>query len=403
MKKTMISFCIAVLLFNCGMLFSQEETIPATMDLLFNRIQVQCKSGQSHIGLLAGIMDRGLVLRREKQDKIIPYRELKHVVIEGNKSGGAYIPAGMILGLYLGNIAAHRTQDTPPFHMERVGALGLILWNTVFAAAGGGLGYMIGTLVEKEKKEFDFTGEEKKRLKQWERLQNFVTGIERNKPKKIHLTVQGGYISTWNVDHYRALLEKSGYYVSEFIQASSGDMKVATKFSLLRKVQLTFSPNSKSEFGLAMCFLSEPSISGSNYKKNPSRYSVQSIDIKSYFAVAAYHPFSSRKLGTFDWSIGVGLGMADFNFDFFTSPHWYTQSDSSLERIDDFHLSKKLLSGVVFTELKVDIQKGLSLGIMADYVYIPKVGIPEFRGAEIPARNLNLGNASFGFLAGFHF
>ena len=95
--------------------------------------------------------------------------------------------------------------------------------------------------------------------------------------------------------------------------------------------------------------------------------------------------------------------MVDIDFDFFTSPHWNAQSDSSLERIDDFQLSKKLLSGVVFTELKVDIQKGVSLGLMADYVYIPKVGIPEFPGAGIPAQNLNLGNASFGFSLGLHF
>lgn len=399
MKKVNIGFFIAILLLNCGGLIGQETKFPATMDLLFNRIQVRCKGGELHIGLLAGIMDRGLVLRKERQDKVIPYDKLEHVVIESRKDRSAYLSSGMILGLYLGNMAVYRAQDTPPFYMERAGALGMVFWNTIFAAAGGGLGYLISSLVEKGEREFDFTGEEKKRLKQWDLLQSFVTGIDQYRPKKIHLTVQGGYVSRWNTDQYRSLLQKNGYYVSNY----TDDWREVTKVSLLRKVQLTFSSNSKAEFGLAMYFLGEPSISGSNRRGNPYLYTDQSTDIQGYFAVAAYHPFPARKPGWFDWNVGIGVGMVDIDFDFFTSPHWNAWSDSSLERFDDFQLSKKLLSGVVFTELKVGLLKGVSLGVMADYVYIPKVGIPEFPGAGIPAQNLNLGNASFGLLMGFHF
>ncbi len=397
MKKALKGFFIAILLLNSGRLIGQETKFPATMDLLFNRIQVRCKGGELRIGLLAGIMDRGLVLRQGGQDKVIPYDDLKHVVIEGEKSRGGYISSGMILGLYLGNIVLFRAQDTPPFYMKHAGVLGIVSGNAFYAVVGGGIGYLISTLMEKGEREFDFTGEEKKKLKQWDRLQSFVTGIDRYRPKKIHLTVQGGYVPTWNTDRYRSLLEKSGY------STHNKDGRKVTKVSLLRKVQLTYSPISKAEFGLAMYFLGEPAISGYNYRKNPSTYADQSIDIKGYFAVAAYHPFPARKARRLDWNVGIGMGMADVDFDFYSSTYGDAQYGWNMVRVDDFHLSKRMFSAVVFTELKVGIQKGISLGLMADYVYIPKVGIPEFPGAGIAGQNLNLGNASFGFSLGFHF
>jgi hypothetical protein len=174
-------------------------------------------------------MDRGLVLRQEGQDKVIPYEELKHVVIEGKKNWSAYASSGMILGLYLGNVMFFRAQDTPPFYMKHAAALGIVFGNAVIVAAGGGLGWLVSSMVEKGEREFDFTGEEKKRLKQWDRLQSFVTGIGRYRPKKIHLTVQGGYVSAWNSDQYRSLLQKSGYYIQDYTY----DYREITKISLL--------------------------------------------------------------------------------------------------------------------------------------------------------------------------
>jgi hypothetical protein len=402
-NKALLGFFIAILLLNSGGLIGQETQQAVTMGMLFNRIQVFCRGGQSHIGLLAGIMDRGLVIRQGGQDKMIPYDELQHVVIERTKSWGAYASSGMILGLYLGNMVVFRAQDSPPFYMENTRGSGIIFRNAVFAAAGGALGYLISSLVEKGESEFDFTGEEKKRMKQWDRLQSLVTGKDHYRPKKIHLTVQGGYVSAWNADHFRSQLESRGYYVSDYLITDSGDWREATKFSLFRKVQLTYSPTFKAEFGLAVYFLGEPAIDGSNHINNQYIYVDQSTDIKGYFAVAAYHPFTVHKPWGLDWSVGIGAGITDVDIEFIASGYRNTQVSWDLEIFDDYHLSKKQFSGVVFTELKVNLWGGMSFGVMADYVYIPKVGIPEFPGAGIPAQNLNLGNASFGFLVGFHF
>jgi hypothetical protein len=399
MKKAITIISVCVLVLSSGELLSQEATIPATMDLLFNRIMVNLKGGQIHIGLLAGIMDRGLVLRIQKKDVVIQYDELEHVVIERKKGGGVYIPGGMLLGLYLGNIVAYRSHDTPPFHLEKAGILGMAFWNVVFAAAGGGLGYLGSTLVEKDEKAFDFTGEEKARLKQWKHLQWFVTGNGGSRTKKIHLTLQGGYVSNWTTDKYRSQLENNGYYVYDY----SNDYREVTKVSLLRKVHLTYSPFSRTEFGVAANFLGEPSITASYYRSSLARFADQSFDTRGYYAVAEFHPFSPGKLGSFDWSVGIGAGLAEIKFDFFSETFGGAQYGWNRVRVDDFHLSRRMFSGVVFTELKVGIQKGISLGVMADYVYIPAVKIPEFPGAGIPGQDLNLGNASFGLLLGFHF
>jgi len=62
-----------------------------------------------------------------------------------------------------------------------------------------------------------------------------------------------------------------------------------------------------------------------------------------------------------------------------------------------------VFSAVVYTDLKLYIQRWLSLGLAADYVYIPKENIPAFERAGIPAQSKPLGTSSLGFSLSFHF
>jgi hypothetical protein len=403
MRKTLLGFLMAVFFLNGGGLFGQETKYPATLNLLFNRIQVLCKGGESHSALLAGVTDRGLVIRIEGQDKVIPYDELEKVTLEKTKSGSMYVVSGMIWGLYAGNIIFYHAKSHPPIFMQDFGNRSLWIPNVGFAFVGAGLGFLLGPKLEKGENVFDFTGEENERLKQWERLQKFVTGKERFTPGKFHLAFQGGFVATPTSDRYRSALEENGYYVSRHARVSPSESYEASKFKLLHKAQLTYSLNSWAELGLAMYFLGEPSLSGFRWQNYIPHNFDLSTDIRGYYAVAVFHPFPARVFRGFDWNVGIGLGMADVDFEFISSTYWHATFDPNVERTDDYHLSKRYFSGVVFSELKVYFQNWTSLGITADYVYIPKENIPAFPGVGIPAQSLNLGKGSIGFSVGIHF
>jgi hypothetical protein len=275
-------------------------------------------------------------------------------------------------------------------------------WNPLFTAVGGGLGLLFGSVLAKGERVFDFKGDGEKRSEQWERLKRFVISGEKEMDKKIHLTIQGGQNFPGVSDRYMSLLEKSGYYVIRYTDTAEGWDKEVTNFNMLRKVQLTYSAMAKMEVGVAAYFIGEPALQA--YPDD--YYSLiqvrQSIDTKGYYAVAAFYPFRARTFKRFDWSVGMGVGVADVDFEFVSLIDWGWWYEQDVEKVDDYHLSKRFVSGVVFSELRFYIQKGFSVGLVADYVYVPKVSFPEFPGAGIPGQRLSLGNGCVGFTIGLH-
>ncbi len=382
----------------------EETKYPATIDILFNRIQVLCRGGESHYGLLAGVTDRGLVVRLEGKDEIIPYDRLEKVAIEKKRGGSSYGLSGMAAGLYAGHILFFGASSRLPFYLEKQhGDDFMYFWNPVFAAVGGGLGMLFGLTLESGERVFDFEGDGEKQSEQWRCLQKFVIGEHGYINKKIHLTLQGGLNFPRVSDRYKSLLEKSGYRVDRYAYDSKNRYWEPSNFNMLRKVQLTYSLTSKTEAGLAAYFMGEPLLQGYSYDYSSSvPRPTQSIDTKGYYAVAAFYPFRTRTFKRLDWSVGIGVGVADVDFHFVSSSAWGWWLEGETEGAGNYHLSKKLASGVVFSELKFYIQRGFSIGLVADYVYVSKVGFPEFPGAGIPAQSLSPGNSSVGFTLGLH-
>lgn len=374
--------------------------MPTAISFLFNYVSVYRRKGGSLYGLLVGIESNALIMRVRGKDEKIPLRNLSKVLIETEKKTSRNALYSMLLGTYIGNFALLRAKNQPTAYLRDFDSgLGLFLWNVIFAGAGGGLGYLIGSAFEKGEKAFDFTGSEQKRQANWEKLRRFVIGGDLP-PKKAHLSIQAGHVFTRVCPRYFSLLENGGYYVGKYSCDESGCGDEASDFNLLRKLQITYSPVSKAEVGVAIYWLGEPSIQGHNWQMERSIEANQFLNVKGLYAVGVYKPFLKRMPKRMAWRVGIGMGAAKVDFNLNTQHYaWYPYTEVSFEH----KISKTLLSGVVFTELNFYLQDALSFGFSADYVYVPPEEAPEIPDAGIPAQKLRLGNGSIGFNLGLHF
>lgn len=381
--------------------------IPTSPNLLFSRVLVYPREGQVISGLLVGIDNGKFIVRVGAINEKIPYHNLAKVIIETKKKIGRDAIYGLILGTYLGNLIFTRATNQSTAYLEdikepgRLEMSGFFALNGVFAAGGGLLGSLAGWLFEKGEKNFYFTGKEQKRQAEWERLKRFVIGY--SSPKKVHISIQGGHVFAQISPRYLDLLENAGFVISRYHWYENGYREKASDFNLLRKFQFTISLRKNLETGFSLYWLGEPFIYA-----HPEDWWIyddyvdQKTNTKGYYAIGIYKPFLRKLPRHIDWNVGLGLGVAILDFTLESATTVFT--DPGYERSTIKHdITKTLLSGVVFTELNFYIQDNLSVGLAADYVFVPTEEAPEIPEANIPAQKLRFGTGSIGFTLGLHF
>jgi hypothetical protein len=261
-----------------------------------------------------------------------------------------------------------------------------ITGNVLFAAAGAGLGLLAGAVFEKGERIFNFTGSAQKRQTEWEKMGRFITG-ERSL-KKVHLSIQGGHVFTQIIPQY-ANLQQSYYYNYDYYDYGYPGM--ANNFNLMRKFQLTISPKKNFEVGFAMYWLGEPSL-----------YRVPcTTNTKAYYAVGICKPLLWKLPKGLVWNVGGGLGVAKVNFNL---KHTQNMGYPTYDTVTTEHnISKTRFSSFVFTELNFFLQDTLSIGLAADYAFVPSDNAPAIPEAGIPAKKLRFSTGSIGFSLGLHF
>lgn len=356
-----------------------------SLAVLYNKVLVFSREGRMLSGLLVGVENDSLVIRVGTKDEAIPLQNLGKVVIETKKKTSAYAFSGMLLGIYLGSLIFLQQEDEPAAYLdpEHSGA-SILRINPFFASGGGLLGFLAGIGLEKGEQEFNFMGSESERQSEWERLKRFISG----EPglKRMHISVQASHVFTQVSPQYLDLL--NDYYQSYYYKKRN--------FNLLRKLQVTFSNKKDNlELGLAVYWLGEPSVH--MYRLD---YMIDQItDIKGYYALAIYKHSIGKSQSRITWNFGLGLGQAKINFSLKASTWYGYPSPEIVEHI----ISKTDFSGVAFTELNLNPKGNLSIGLLADYAFIPAERAPAIPEADIPAQNLRFGTGSIGFTLGFHF
>lgn len=379
---------------------------PAVLRLLYNRVVIHLRDGASLSGLLVGIEDDELIIRIGKRDEKIHYLNLSEVTIRIEKKRGRNLLSATLLGTYLANLLFNCADNQPTAYMKRKGPYGgngsELLSNVLYALASGGVWYYVGSKFEKEEKKFNFNGKEEKRTAKWERLKRYIRGEFAS--KKINITTQASYVFTRVSSHYATLFRNAGYDIGSYSYLYGDYLEGATDFNLVRKLQLTITAPSNNEFGIAVYWPGEPSVGGYRYDGSQPYQVDQVLYTTAYYAVVVLKPPRFQKWKRISLNVGIGAGMAQVDFKVRTSsetwdPYYWTYDTAR----NQYNISKRLFSSVIFTELNFFLRSDLSLGLVADYVYIPSLQAPEILEVGITAQKLRLGNASVGLTLGLHF
>jgi len=409
MKNTLIILSTVVMLIFSDALAAQKRhesqtsenfSKQAHIDLLFNSIVIHLRDGEILSGLLVGLDNTSLVVRVAEQDERFPLDNLAKVVIEKERKKSRSALYGMVIGLYASNLIFFRAKGHPPAYMQDLeSGSGFAFWNIILTSAGAGLGLVLGSIVEREYVEFKFQGDKDEVYAEWEQMERFIINAE-SRGKKFHMSLQAGHSYSRVLTNSSTRLENQDFYVSRYRCDDTGCGENASYFNLLRKCQITFGLTPSIETGIAIMWLGEPSFRALRYNHGSVEID-QSLNTRGYYAVSIYEPLHHVTGKTIAWKIGLGAGLAEVNYQWnLSSSVWYPEYLSSTA---EFKSSKTHLSGVVFTEFSIHPDGFLSFGLIADYVYLPDINIPEIPKTGLPAQNVRLRHGSLGFTLGLNF
>jgi len=217
-----------------------------------------------------------------------------------------------------------------------------------------------------------------------------------------------------SIGRYNRSLKDAGYvlgsYYPEYYQDTNNDSSTGN-FDMFRKVQLTFNFGRAFEVGLAFYPLSEPMAAAGKYVRtyvgdlefDNSFQITQTLSAYGAYAVAVYKPFLGRLPKPFSWSIGLGLGAARVGYHLKTFLQTEDLHNGYQDQEGGFDVSKTHPSGVIYTQFECFLYQNVSVGVIADFVYVPSVRVPAFPEMGLSAQSLRFGNASIGFVLGAHF
>lgn len=375
----------------------QDVVIGARAFLAYREITLYLRDGSVVFGRLLGADSGSVRVLRDGPDLDVPFRDIKKAVIkrEGKPSSG-FLP-GMVAGLHFGTgllfgAFGNSGNYMPDLDLED-GYLGVAilyvgLIEAAFGAAGGGLGSLL-TAGDRQRA-FEFAGDPEDLGAARESFLRYLSG--ETPPARVHLLVQGGSVDPRVSRSLEGSLDFPGA-VSRYSHRDD------SRVSLLRSLELSYSLKPRLRPGLRLSFTGEP---GSYVSFSDEAYNYVSVsqDYKatSLHAVCSYELLRAKRANGTSLSVGLGVGAASVRL-----------SRTSMYRIgseyfeDRVEVEKTLVSAVAFTALRFRLNDVLSAGLAADYTYIPAVDVPALPGAGLPVLKTGLGNASVGFVIGYHF
>jgi hypothetical protein len=137
---------------------------------------------------------------------------------------------------------------------------------------------------------------------------------------------------------------------------------------------------------------------------------------EAFYLSASWMPIPDPFLNRVGIKLGISAGLSNLKFDYQTSKYAYSDFED-----ENYQLSKKGLVMMAFAELNYYLFKNLSVGISAEYRYIPaRIDGTRITGyyddvndnmelikssmvVDLPEHSMNLGGFCYGITLGFHF
>jgi hypothetical protein len=349
-------------------------------------------------GRLIGATARSILVHQGGEDASFALTDLRRVLIltESHPSEGV-IP-GIALGLYAGNGLLLWSPGQPGFYVRHViarslASVWLLAGEAFFTAMGAGMGWLASS--GGGRYAFEFSADPGDAAGARERFFRFLAGA--TSPSRVHFFVQTGFLLPGSSKRFGDLMAEAGYVGSPFSSAS--------KFSVLRGLELSFSVRPKLRAGLRMSFPSEPAFAWYSVPPIEGAYSSATQDFKAtaIHGVGAFTWSAGSRPRGLSVSAGLGAGVAAVRLSR-RAYKFVPDGAGGGTAIDGNAVVRKTLpSAVVFGSLDLPLTAVLSIGLIADLSLIPAVTVPALPDNGLGGQKAGLSNGSVGILLGYHF
>jgi len=351
-------------------------------------------------GYLAGIKSDTLIIQSSGQTRKVPRSELIKVIIFKNEVDHTALNLGMIMGFYIGNLAMFNAEDQPTAYLisesnSNFESPLILLFNLGFIGLGGFLGHSFYPKLTNEVV-LDFTDNEQEDVEIWKRIEKMFYADP--DIYRIHFSVYSSHMydlaTAQHISFYR---KYTGIYINEEYRYP----EPASKFNLLRRIQITMNLEPDLEIGPIIAFLGEPSFEGYGSIGTNGDYTSfnlqQDLHTIGYYFGLIYYPFQSfQNKNKINWNVGLSIGAADLKYALET----FTYSAGSYvpEERRRISISKHTFSALISSELYFTKTGTVALGLQADFAFIPQQrigGVPEI---GLPSKKLTFSNGGIGIL-----
>lgn len=352
-------------------------------DLFLKRTTIIDRSNYVTHGFLVGIKGDSLILTLQNKSISYPLHNILSIAIDVESQNYKGFLMGTLLGIYTGSLAFFSDEGQPFSYMEDHENASLIIFGTIFAFAGGGIGYLIEQGINKDQVKFFFTGDKTEYNSELKRFKESIFNFKRK--NLIHISVNLAQVHTRLSE-----LGNGEYY-------SFG----TTSFNLLRSLDINYDFYKNISAGISINWFGEPKIFYNNYSNFTSKYTwiEQHFEGVGYYLVSSYTPFSTESFHAIAWKVGVGLGIGTIDYRLKITTDLEIEGEYSSSEVIT-NISKYKVSALFFTHLNLYLYESLSIGLSADYVYLNEK-MPAITEAGLPSRNF--GNYSIGANLSLHF
>ena len=357
-----------------------ETFLPSRYTMQLARILT--RNGVMKTGWFLGTQGDTLLVDIGRKSERISKTDLLQVEIETNPQKGKAALAGMLMGIYAGNAMVFKA-DNQPFLFLRQNEQGEVaLYSALFGILGGTIGYLAGAATDHNIK-FDFSGDVVSAEKAWQELVKGESTIAKH--GVVHFAMLGAWVTG-------PLPSPGAQQSSMYYYGYSG----GSRLNMVRKLQLTYSLTDFLDVGFACLWLGQPSVS--TFSSTSNGYTNVSLEGTGQYAVGVIQPLWKLGWQAAQWDIGGGLGIAHYDFNA-TTTYFYSY-DGTQQPPTTVEKTQSTFSTLLFSEFKLFLTDYFSLGVIADWVYIPDK-VPSVQDFTFDSDHF--GTTSVGFVASFHF
>jgi hypothetical protein len=257
------------------------------------------------------------------------------------------------------------------------------------------------------------------------------------KTNRFHFSFTPGYFNSSGLGKLQGLLKNIGFGGTESYSGLFGPVtieyphRVKGPYFYIKDVKIEYSLRKKLALGIAYSPLGKFGASGRHvisykdywgYDAETYTYINGSYSGQIYFLTASYFPLPDAFLRKLTFKITTGIGYGRVKMDFYGSEfEYYYENQSPYFPMDQKSFSKNVPAALLSTELIYFFNKRWTLGINADYKYVPvkteRFPIDcyyyywdnsyerhdEALRVNIPNQTWNLGGLGLGINFGLHF